>query len=168
MEVKQAMIKKGMEQCKSHELMPDLIRSMFNYELEMEIMQGEVLSMPDRMPLVFNYMDLFFQILPNNSESSYKKMMRELCRYYDKKSCLNLKHSEVIIDVFRFCIRKDPDLSKYLEKRTVSLETIQSNTSEAAHTNLDTTTIPNPSMMEVDTQSKLDMLLNKNIVVTEF
>ena len=78
-------------------------------------------------------------------------MIRELCKYYDKKSCLNLKHSEVIIDVFRFCIRKDPDLSKYLEKRTVSRETFQSSESEAAHTNLDPTTIPNPSMMEVHT-----------------
>ena len=89
--------------------------------------------------------------------------MRELCKCYDKKSCLNLKHSEVIIDVFRFCIRKDPDLSTYLEKRTVSRETFQSSESEAAHTNLDFTTIPNPSMMEVDTQSNLDMLFKRKL-----
>ena len=75
MEVKQALMKKGMEQCKSHELMPDLIRSMFNYELEMEIMQGEVLSMPDRMPLVFNYMDLFFQIFPNKNDERVMQML---------------------------------------------------------------------------------------------
>ena len=65
-EAKQSIMTKGMEQCKSHELMPSLIKSMFNYDLEMEIMQGEILSIPDRMPLVFNYMDLFFQMLPNN------------------------------------------------------------------------------------------------------
>ena len=94
--------------------------------------------------------------------------MRELCKYYDKKACLNLKHSEVIIDVFRFCIRKDPDLFTYLEKRIVSRETFQFRESEAAQTNLESTTIPKPSMMEVDTQSNLDMLLKKEVVVTEF
>ena len=67
-EAKQAIIKNGMEQCKSHELMPTLIKSMFNYDLEMEIMQGEILSMPDRMPLVFNYKDVF----SNCSQTTWK------------------------------------------------------------------------------------------------
>ena len=62
------------------------------------------------MPLVFKYMDLFFQTYPSNTEERYKKaakMMKDLCKYYDKKACLNLKHTESIIDVFRFWIRKD-------------------------------------------------------------
>ena len=61
--------------------MPGLIKRMFNYELEIDTMERDVFSVPERMPLVFNYMDLFFQTLPNNSEDSSKKaakMMKDL------------------------------------------------------------------------------------------
>ena len=149
--------------------MPGLIERMFNFELE-EVLEREVFSMPNRMPLVFNYMDLFFQIHQSSTEESYKKaakMMRDLCKYYDKKACLNLKHTETIIDVFRFCIRKDQVLSKSLDRRTASRETSETK-SDTAHIELETSTHPQTSSMEVDTRSKLDMLSNKNVLITEF
>ena len=93
--------------------------------------------------------------------------MRDLCKYYDKKACLNLKHTDTIIDVFRFCIRKDQVLSKSLERRTASRETGEPK-SDKAHIELETSTHPQTSSMEVDTRSKLDMLSNKNVPITEF
>ena len=105
-------------------------------------------------------MNLFFQTHQSNTEESYKKaakMMRELCRYYDKKACLNLKHTETIIDVFRFCIRKDQILSKSLERRTASRDPSETK-SDTAHIELETATHPLTFLMEVDTRSKLDML----------
>ena len=71
------MITNGMEQCKSHELMPSLMKRMFNYELEIENVERDMCSMPEKMPLDFNYMHLFFQIFPNNSEDSYKKLQND-------------------------------------------------------------------------------------------
>ena len=53
-EAKQAMVTSGMEQCKFHELMPVLINRMFNYKLEIDTMERDVFSLPERMPLVFN------------------------------------------------------------------------------------------------------------------
>ena len=144
--------------------MPGLIERMFNFELEEEVLEREVFAVQDRMPLVFNYMDLFFQIHPSSTEESYKKaakMMQELCKYYDKKACLNLKHTEIIIDVFRFCIRKDQVLSKYLERRTASRETGESK-SDRTHIE------PETSSVEVDTRSKLDILSNKYVFINKF
>ena len=90
--VKNTMIANGMEICKSHELMPELIKRMFDFKLEVEVMERDVFSIPERMPLVFNYMDLFFQTFPDTSDETFKKAakrMKDLCRYYDKKACLN-------------------------------------------------------------------------------
>ena len=39
-------------------------------------------SLPEIMPLVFNYMDLFFQIYPATSDETFKKaarLMKDLC-----------------------------------------------------------------------------------------
>ena len=115
-------------------------------------------------------MDLFFQIYPASEEDSFKKaakLMKDLCRYYDKKTCLNTKHSEIIIDVFRFCISRDPDLSAYLDAKLESLDEM-SNPTDTAQTNPSVTVAPQLSMMEVDVQSRLDWLLNKNAVMSKF
>ena len=100
--------------------MPFIIQQMFDFDMEESILEKEIFSIPEKMALVFNYMDSFFQIQPNSTEESYKKaavMMKNLRRFYDKKACLNAKHTESIIDVFRFCIRKDQLLSRNLERR---------------------------------------------------
>ena len=109
-EDKKAWLESGIEDCKANELMPFIIQQMFDFNMEESILEKEIFSIPEKMALVFNYMDSFFQIQPNITEESFKKaakMMDKLRRYYDKKACLNMKHTEIIIDVFRFCVRKD-------------------------------------------------------------
>ena len=52
--IKTAMLATGMDISKTHELMPGLIKRMFDFELEVEILERDVFSLPERMPLVFN------------------------------------------------------------------------------------------------------------------
>ena len=91
--------------------------------------------------------------------------MKNLRRFYDKKACLNAKHTESIIDVFRFCIRKDQLLSRNLERRVTIHETDETKSEtaqETSRTNLQ------HSDMEVEAQSKMDLLLNKKAFTTSF
>ena len=72
--------------------MPGLIKQMFDFELEESVLERDVFSLPDRMLLVSNYMDLFFQIYQAASDETFKRaanLMKGLCIYYDKKACLN-------------------------------------------------------------------------------
>ena len=94
---KKAWLESGNEECKASELMPFVIQQMFDFETEESILEKEVFSIPEKMALVFNYMDLFFQIQPNNTDESFKKaaaLMQNLRKYYDKKACLNTKHTK--------------------------------------------------------------------------
>ena len=148
--------------------MPFIIQQMFDFDMEESILEKEIFSIPEKMALVFNYMDLFFHIQPNSTEESYKKatvMMKNLRRFYDKKTCLNMKHTEIIIDVFRFCMRKNQLLSRSLERRATIRETDETKSETAQETSR---TNPQNSDMEVETQSKMDLLLNKKVFTTSF
>ena len=118
------------------------------------------------MEVVFNYIDLTFQLLPTTSDEAYTKhakYLHSLLRYYDKKSSLKMSHSGKIIDVFRYCIRKDPCLANHLYQQTDGID--KSQNIETAQFN--TAIAPQPSSMEVDTQSYLDNLVSKNPAVSE-
>ena len=85
-EDKKAWLESGIEECKANELMPFIIQQMFDFDIEESILEKEIFSIPEKMTLVFNYMDLFFQIQSNSTEESYKKaavMMKNLRRFYD-------------------------------------------------------------------------------------
>jgi len=161
---KKAWLENGIDECKASELMPFVIQQIFDFEAEESILEREIFSIPEKMALVFNYMDSFFQIQPKITEESFKKaakMMDKLRRYYDKKACLNSIHTESIIDVFRFCVRKDQLLSRNLERRVTIHETDETKSEtaqETSRTNLQ------HSDMEVEAQSKMDLLLNKKLL----
>ena len=90
---------------------------MFNFELEVSDLERDLFSVKEKMELIFNFIDLSFQLCNspvNNNAATLLKKLNELMRYYDKKSTLNVHHSETIIDIFRFCVRKDMILSAAL------------------------------------------------------
>ena len=162
-----AWLESGIEQCKANELLLFIIHEIFDFEKEESILAKDIFAVPEKMALVFNYMDLFFQIQPNSTDESFKKaavLMQNLRRYYDKKACLNTKHTESIIDVFRFCVRKDQLLSKTLERRTTIRETDETKSESMAEvpTNLQ------QSDMDLEAQSTMDMLLKKKCFVMNF
>ena len=83
--------------------------------------------------ITFNYIELSFQLFSSSSDETFKLVARhfnDVHRYFDKISCLNYNHSEKIIDIFRFCIRRNPFLSKYLDKTTEDFDESQSNLME--------------------------------------
>ena len=165
---KKAWLESGIEECKANELLPFIIQQMFDFDIDESILAKDILAVPEKMALVFNYMDSFFQIQPNNTEESFKKaaaLMQNLRRFYDKRACLNTKHTESIIDVFRFCVRKDQLLSRILERRVTVRETdeMKSKTAQEAPT-----TNPQQSDMDVEAQSKMDLLLKKKVFTTSF
>ena len=79
---------------------------------------------------------------------------------------LDMDHSEKIIDIFRYCIRKDPYLAKYLDQQTEGVDRNQN--METAQLGVSTAIAPQPSSMEVDTQSNLDKSVSKKPAVFEF
>ena len=61
------------------------------FEKEESILARDIFAVPEKMALVFNYMDLFFQTQPISTEESFKKaaaFMQKLRKYYDRK-CLS-------------------------------------------------------------------------------
>ena len=92
-----ALMTNGMESLRNHELMRGLIKRMFDYDLEVEEIERKIYSNPARMKLTFNYIDLSFQLFPLSSDETFKLIARhlnDLCKYYNRKACLNLNHSE--------------------------------------------------------------------------
>jgi len=162
-----AWLESGIEQCKANELLLFIIHEIFDFEKEESILAKDIFAVPEKMALVFNYMDLFFQIQPNNTDESFKKaaaLMQNLRKYYDKKACLNTKHTESIIDVFRFCVRKDQLLSKTLERRITIRETDELKSESM----VEVPTNPQQSDMDLEAQSKMDVLLKKKCFATNF
>ena len=85
------------------ELMRVFIDKMFDNGIEVTELEREIFSVPARMEITFNYIDLSFQLFPSSSDETFKLVAQhldDLRRYYDKKSFLNLNHSEKIIDIF--------------------------------------------------------------------
>ena len=93
--------------------MDGLITRLFDYDREMGSLESEIYDRPNQMDVVFNYIDLAFQLMPASNDEAYSKhakYLKTLLRYYDKKSFLNMGHSEKVVDGFRYCIRKCPYL----------------------------------------------------------
>ena len=125
---------------------------------------------------LFHYdleVDLSCHLFPSSSNETFKlnaRHLNDLRRLYEKQSCLNLNHSEKILDIFRFCIRRNPVLSKYLDKNLEGFDNSQSNPMETALTGSSASIAPQPSyaLMEMDTQSRLAWLVSKEVAVSEF
>ena len=67
---------------------------MFDFDLEVSDLENDLFSVQEKLELIFNFMDLFFQLYdgPNDPMfTSLLKKMNNLRRYYDKKS--NIKRA---------------------------------------------------------------------------
>ena len=70
-----AWLESGIEDCKANELMPFIIQQMFDFDMEESILEKEIFSIPEKMALVFNYMDSFFF---KSNQTALKKATRRL------------------------------------------------------------------------------------------
>ena len=96
--------------------MLDIIRKMFDFDLEVSELDNNLFSVTEKIEVIFNFMDIQLYDGPEDViVASLLKKMNNLRRYYDKKATLNMYHSETIVEIFRFCIRKDSFLSVALD-----------------------------------------------------
>ena len=157
--------------------MPYIMSKMFDFDLEISDIEKDLLSVREKMEPIFNFIDISFQLIDGPVDDKVECLLRKLNAlrdYYDKKSTLNNSHSEVIVDLFRVCARKDKILSQALEgeftgfifdddqqQQTLAPDQQQANAPEQ-ETEMDTTNVePQPNVMEVASQTKLEWLCNK-------
>ena len=90
-----------------------------------QLQTTEIFNFQDRMKVLFNYIDLSFQLFPSVEDTpilsdeaynTHAKYLQSLRVYYVRKASLNPEQSERLIDVFKYCIRKDPYLAKHLDQ----------------------------------------------------
>ena len=83
-----------------------------------------------------------------------------------KNATVNMHHSETIIVIVRFCIRKDSILSVALESGFEGFDFKEASQKlQLEETNIETT---QPKPMEVESQSRCEWLCNKKVFTTQF
>ena len=164
--------------------MPYIMSKMFDFDLEIADIEKDLLSVREKMEPIFNFIDISFQLIDGPVDDKVECLLRNLNAlrdYYDKKSTLNNSHSEVIVDLFRVCARKDKILSQALEgeftgfifdddqqQQTLAPDQQQAIAPEQ-ETEMDTTNVePQPAGMEVASQNKLEWLCNKKVMTSNF
>ena len=75
---KKTLMTEAMESLRESNFMADLIEKMFDYERDIGLVESEIFDRPDRMEVVFNYINLTFQLLPATSDEAYTKHAKYL------------------------------------------------------------------------------------------
>ena len=84
---KQEYLHKGQCNIRKNPIMVDIIQKMFDFDLEVSELDNELFFVKEQMELIFNFMDLFFQLYDGQNDpmfASLLKKMNSLRRYYDK------------------------------------------------------------------------------------
>ena len=62
-----AFMKNWMESLRNNDLMRGLISKTFDFDVEVDELEREIFSIPARMEIMFNSIDLPFQLIPSSS-----------------------------------------------------------------------------------------------------
>ena len=130
-----AFMPHGVDALRDNELMRGFIDKTFDYDQEVAELEREIISIPAKMEITFNYIHLSFQLFPSTSDETFTLVARyldDLHRYYDKVM--------------------------YLDKSFKCFDNSRSNEMDTAQTGSIASISPQSSLMEVDTQSRLDWL----------
>ena len=86
-EEKQEYLHKGQCNIRKNPIMVDIIQKMFDFDLEVSELDNELFFVKEKMELIFNFMDLFFQLYDGQNDpmfASLLKKMNNLRSYSDK------------------------------------------------------------------------------------
>ena len=142
---------------------------MFDLDLEVSDLERDLSLIKKKMEVIFNFIDLSFQMYDGSFDDNVAtllKKLNELRRYYDKKSTLNVHHREDVIDIFRFCVRKDMILSAVLNSNFEGFDFQEALKTSAMDVAVNVTT--QPKFMEVESQSKSEWLCNRKLLTFQF
>ena len=79
--------------------MTNIMSKMFDFVLEISVIEKELLLAKEQMELIFNFNDLSFQLLDGPVDDNVALLIRklaELRKYFDQRSTLNMHPSECI------------------------------------------------------------------------
>ena len=82
--------------------MRQIIEKMFDYDMEVVVLEKDLFSVKEKMEPIFNFIDLSFQLFSgpiDDNVATLFKQINGLWRYYDRKATLNGHHSENTIDI---------------------------------------------------------------------
>ena len=102
-ELKQ-LINNGLINIRENPLIIEIIRKMFDFDLEVGDIERDVFYVKDKLELIFNFMDISFQLMDDPMDiniANLLKKMNELRKYYDRKS---LTSSELASEKTRFLL----------------------------------------------------------------
>ena len=153
--------------------MRNIMQKMFDYDLEVSDLEKEIFIVKEKIEPIFNFIDVSFQLLEGPFDKAVallNKKLTKLRNYYDKKATLNMAQSQDIVDLFRFCARKDRVLSQALhgDFSGFTLEFGTKHTQESEQEMDTTNQEPQPKLMEVESQPKREWLCNKKLWVSNF
>ena len=180
---RRSQLAKGLITQRKNPLMPYIMSKMFDFDLEIIDIEKDLLSVREKMEPIFNFIDISFQLIDGPVDEKVEVLLRKLNilrDYYTKRSTLNNSHSEIIVDLFRVCARKDKILSQALEgdftdfifddedQQQTDAPNQRANALEQ-ETEMDTTNVePHSNIMEVESQTKLEWLCNKKVMMSNF
>ena len=107
---KQSIMTRGLINLRENPYMTEIMSKMFDFVLELSDIEKDLFSVKEKIEPIFNFIDVSFQLLDGPVDDNVALLIRKLTvlrKYYDEKATLNMHHSESIIDLFRFCARKD-------------------------------------------------------------
>ena len=114
-------------------------------------------------------MDIFFQLYDRPMHpivASLLKKMNNLHRVYDKKATLNMHHSETIVEMFRYCVRKDLILSVALDSGFEGF--VFEETSQATEVEEQSIELIQPNPMELESQTRCEWLCSRKPLISQF
>jgi len=107
---RRSQLARGLITLRKNQLMPYIMSKMFDFDLDITDIEKDLLSVREKMEPIFNFIDLSFQLIDGPVDEKVEVLLRKLNilrDYYTKRSTLNNSHSEIIVDLFRVCARKN-------------------------------------------------------------
>jgi len=165
-EVKKYM-EKGLCNIRENPIIMEIVLKLFDFETDIEDIEKDVLFVKEKLEIIFNFIDVSFQFMTGTMDKHLATLlmkMNELRKYYDRKSTLNCSHNEIIIDLFRTCVRKDTVLFAGLESNFEGYLDKSDGTSMDV---VDIATMVNPST-DISGQSNIERLCNFKVLTSQF
>ena len=76
-ELKQ-LINNGLINIRENPLIIEVIQKMFDFDLEMEEIESDVLNVKDKLELIFNFMDISFQLMDGPMDTNIANLLKRM------------------------------------------------------------------------------------------
>ena len=102
------ILARGLINLRANPHMLNIMQKMFDYDLEESDIE-ELFINKEKLEPIFNFIDVTFQLLDGPFDKAVallNKKMSKLRKYYDEKGTLNMAQNKSIVDLFRYCKKR--------------------------------------------------------------